>query len=69
MVGTGLRVAQLYQSGLCVSRLPWCVVLILSRDSLHGRRDGQEQPPAYILTPLDPGEKVNSRDPTHLRDL
>lgn len=33
VVGTGLRVTQLYQSELCVSRLPWCVVLILSRDS------------------------------------
>ena len=64
VVATGPRVARLYWSGLCASLhcLPCCVVLILSRASLHRRRDGQEQPPAYILTPLDPGEKVNSRD-------
>lgn len=66
VVATGPRVAQLYRSGLCISShcLAWCVVLILSRDSVHRRRDGQEQPPAYILIPLDPGEKGNSRD-TH----
>lgn len=51
-------------SGLCISQhcLPWCVGLILSRDSIHGRRDSQNSPKPTSSEFLIKVGKVKSRD-------
>lgn len=43
-------------------RLPRCVGLVLSRDAVHGRRGGQRQPQACMLTALGQEGEANSRD-------